>query len=725
MISGEKDVNQKTIDEIKLRHPQPGQELIQKAFDCACTAHRGQIRLSGNPYIYHAVEVARILNELEMDFVSISAGLLHDVIEDTLMTIEDLKKEFPEPIPLLVEGVTKISEITLQPARERYIENIRKMLLAMAQDVRVIIIKLSDRLHNMRTLQYLPQEKQMKIARDTLEIYAPLAHRLGIIRIRCELEDLAMKYLYPEEFRRISRVVEDKRDEREKFLGDAIHYLKVHLGESDIKPEITGRTKNIFSIYRKMRRQGITLGDVYDLIALRVIVDTEEQCWRVLGRIHAIWRPIPDRFKDYISNPKDNMYRSIHTTVVGPEGHRIEIQVRTWEMHRIAETGVAAHWKYKEGVKRKTDIEEKLQWLRQLTEWIKDVHDPGDFMTALREEVFADTIFCFTPDGDVIDLPADATPLDFAYRIHTEVGNRCIGAKVNNRMIALKQSLKNGDIVRILTTKNAHPTPDWLDIVRTPTAKAKIRRYLRSQQYSQKVEEGKDLLLREIKQRGFDLKIEEIAGKLRRHMTKLNVRDMEHLFAEIGFGTLSIHAILNHLQIEKGEETAKTKPTTHRKRPPGIILEGVGHDRDIAIRLARCCSPIAGEKIVAFVTVKSGITVHRKDCPNLQRIIEEVSNDSPRLIPARWSEGGMTIQHVGLRVTAWDRKGLLKDITGAISNMNLDILATSTKSHTRKKYAVLNLLLAIENRDQYNQLIANLKGVAGLISLQRVNRQHW
>lgn len=721
MDSGDKKEYQKVINRLKQGYPRKGQDLIQKAFEYAAEAHEGQLRLSGEPYISHCVAVAKILSELGMDYVSISAGLLHDVLEDTGKSLENLKKAFPEPIPLLVEGVTKISELSLSSARERYVENLRKMLLAMAKDIRVIVIKLSDRLHNMQTLMYLPEEKQLSIARDTLEVYAPLANRLGISRIKSELEDLAMMYLYPEAYREIQDFIVQKQTERDAFVRRACEFLRAYLEEYGLKAEVTGRAKHIYSIYRKMKRKDVNLDGIYDLIALRVITETEEECWAVLGRIHSIWHPIPGTFDDYISMPKDNLYRSLHTTVVGLDGQPIEIQIRTREMHEIAEFGVAAHWKYKEGVKAKSDTEESLRWLRQLTEWIREVRDPGDFMVALKEEVFADTIFCFTPKGDVIALPKGATPIDFAYKIHTDVGNQCKGAVVNNRMVSLRTELKNGDIVRIITGKDGHPSPDWLDIVRTPTARSKIRHYLRSQIYHTQVEKGKEQLLKSLKHNNLNFTLEQVTEALTKHLKKLGVRSVEQLFAEIGFGTISAQAVVNLLTPRAGKEPlsrARQKP--RRKRSPAIILDNIGDDANISVRLARCCVPIQGEEIVGFITLSRGIAIHRKDCHNLKRILTEMKPDDSRLIPARWADGSRTQQRVSLKVVAHDRVGLLKDITGVISASNINIIASSTKTYLTKKTAVFYFLLLVDTQEQFNRLIASLKTIPGIISSSRV-----
>ncbi len=724
MHTAQKQTYQPEIEAIKRRHSQRGQQLIQRAYDYSVAAHHGQLRLSGEPYVTHCIQVARILEDLEMDFVSITAGLLHDVLEDTATTMEQLTQAFPDPVPLLVEGVTKISELSLSSARERYVENLRKMLIAMVKDIRVIIIKLSDRLHNMRTLQYLPENKRLNIAKDTLDIYAPLANRLGITRIRCEIEDLAMKFLYTSDYNKIVRYVEKHQSERDEFIQNTISFLQSYLERYGTKPIITGRAKNIYSIYQKMKRQHIDLDDIYDLMALRVIVESEEQCWAVLGRIHSLWRPMPDRFKDYISMPKENMYRSIHTTVVGPGGQRIEIQIRTSDMHHIAEKGIAAHWKYKEGVKGKTDFEEKFRWLRQLTEWIRDVKDPGDFMKALKEEIFSDTIFCFTPKGDVLDLPRGATPLDFAYRIHTEVGNKCQGAKVNNKMVSIRDELHNGDIVNILTAKDAHPSPDWLEIVRTPTARSKIRRYLRSQIYHEKVKKGEEILVRELRQKNLEYNPDGLEEKLASRLHKLNVRDIEQLFAEIGFGTVSVSSVVNTLVPEpKSSIPTRARKPVKEQLTHGIVLKNMGTDRDFRVRLARCCSPLPGDKIIGFTTLNRGIAIHRKDCSNLKRILAEVQPDHSRIIPAEWKDGRHALQHISLRITAWDRKGLLKEITTIISEMNIDILATSTKSFKHKQRAVLNLQLSFETREQYNKLIANLKSISGLISIKRSSKQ--
>ncbi len=725
MSKGTKEEYRKELSILKQGHPARGQELIEEAFEFARTAHEGQFRLSGEPYISHCIHVAKILSELEMDYVSISAGIMHDVIEDTEVTLDQLKEKFPEPIPLLVEGVTKISEISFRSPRERYVENIRKMLLAMSKDIRVIIIKLSDRLHNMQTLGYLPQEKQKKIARDTLEIYAPLANRLGISRIRGELEDLAMERLYPREYKKIKDFIADKKVEREKYIEESCAFLQNYLNQYGLYPQITGRAKHIYSIYRKIERQNIDISEVFDLIALRVITDNEQACWSVLGRIHSLWPPIPDRFKDYISMPKENLYRSIHTTVVGPDGQPVEIQIRDKEMHRLAETGVAAHWKYKEGVKVESDIEETLRWLRQVTEWIREEENSGDFIAALKEEVFADTIFCFTPKGDVIDLPKGATPIDFAYKIHTDIGNSCKGALVNNKMVSLRTCLNNGDIIRILRGKDAHPSPDWLEIATTPSAKAKIRRYIRSQKYTTFIEMGKESLQKALRQCNVNIPLEEIEKNIPKHFKKLNVKSYEQLLAEIGFGALSPQTVAHLFKPEPPPlSPTSTRSVIKRKKGPGIILENVGDDRDINIRLARCCLPIQGDEIIGFITVNRGIAIHRKDCPSLQRTLEEIKPDKSRIIPARWIDGKHTQQRITLRIVGWDRVGLMKDIAEAITSIDINILASSSKSYPGKKQAVINMLITVDSKEQFSRLIKRLETIPGLISASRT-RRHW
>ncbi len=720
-----KEKYQQEIDEIKKRYPPQAQELIQKAYDYAFTAHQEQKRESGEPYISHCVAVAKIFHELELDYISIAAGLLHDVLEDTHITLEQLKREFAEPIPTLVEGVTKITGLRSSPPNVRYVENLRKMLLAMSRDIRVIIIKLCDRLHNMQTLNALPRDKQLRIARDTLEVYAPLANRLGIHKIKAQLEDLAMLYLYPDKAREIQNLLEQKQAEREEFVRRACEFLRTHLEKAGLKVEVTGRAKHIYSIYRKMQRQDVPLDGIYDLIAIRVITETEEECWTVLGKIHSIWYPIDRTFNDYISMPKDNLYRSIHTTVVGLDGQPIEIQIRTREMHQWAEYGVAAHWRYKEGLSAKPKIEDKLHWIRQLNEWVRELYDPSDFMSALKTEVFADTIFCFTPAGDVIALPKGSTPLDFAYQVHTQIGDRCCGAIVNKRMVPLRYELQNGDIVQILTSKDAHPKHDWLEIVRTPTARAKIRRYLRSQQYQEKVEVGKENLLKALRQHHINLSIEQVLQQLQGEYKKLNVRDAEHLLAEIGFGTLSVQAVLNLLPKPAKVDTLiipKTKPRKAGKSASGVVLCGVSSTTDINLRLARCCSPIAGEKIIGFITVGRGIAIHRSDCHYLQRVIAENKPDKSRLVEASWYTGNDQPQTVNLRLIAWDRVGLLNEITGIISGMKINISRTKSKSYPGKKQAVIYIAVTVKNQEELNNLLNQLSSVKGLISITRVNR---
>ncbi|MCX7766339.1 MAG: TGS domain-containing protein, partial [Candidatus Sumerlaeia bacterium] len=532
-------------------------------------------------------------------------------------------------------------------------------------------------------------------------------------------------YLYPEEAREIQRLLEQKQTEREDFVKRACDFLRTHLEQAGLKAEVTGRAKHIYSIYLKMKRQDVPLDGIYDLIAIRVITETEEECWTALGKIHSIWHPIAGTFNDYISMPKNNLYRSIHTTVVGLDGQPIEIQIRTREMHQVAEFGVAAHWRYKEGLSARPNIEDKLHWIRQLSEWVRELQDPSDFMSALKAEVFADTIFCFTPAGDVIALPKGSTPLDFAYQVHTQIGDKCSGAIVNKRMVPLRYELQNGDIVQIITSKDAHPHHDWLEIVRTSTARNKIRRYLRSQQYKEKIEVGKEILLKALRQQNINLSLEQVFQQLQGEYRKLNVRDAEHLLAEIGFGTLSTHAVLNLLPRPAKVETftiPKTKPARAGKCSPGIVLSGVSSTTDINLRLARCCSPIAGEKIIGFITVGRGIAIHRRDCHYLQRVITENKPDKSRLVEANWYIGNDAPQTVTLRLIAWDRLGLLNEITGVISGMRINISGTKSKSYPGKKQAVIYIAVMVKNQDELNKLLKELSGVKGLISLSRVQR---
>ncbi|MBX7243979.1 MAG: bifunctional (p)ppGpp synthetase/guanosine-3',5'-bis(diphosphate) 3'-pyrophosphohydrolase [Candidatus Sumerlaeaceae bacterium] len=703
------------------KYAESDKALMRHAYEFAREAHKNQKRASGDPYISHCVEVARILAERIIDANSVAAALLHDVIEDCHVDHETLAEEFNPTVADLVEGVTKISSLHFGSQKEQQAENLRKMILAMTKDIRVIIIKLADRLHNMRTLQHLATEKQVKIARDTMMVYAPLANRLGMTRVKSELEDASMSYLHPEEYRDIAQRIAMKKAERDTIVQKSIERLGRELQQQGIKAEITGRSKHLYSVYMKMTRQDIPFQEIHDLIGLRVLCDTVPACYEILGTVHKIWRPIHGRFKDYIALPKENMYQSLHTTVVGPRGERIEIQVRTYEMHKFAEEGIAAHWKYKEGIRGKDNLEEKLVWLRRLTEWLNDVRDPGEFMDALQKDVFSDTVFCFTPAGDVIELPAGSTPLDFAYTIHSKLGETCTGAKVNHRMIPLRTTLHNGDFVEIITSKSGHPSADWLDIVKTSRARTKIKHWLKTKNFQENVERGRELLAKGLRARGLQLDWAVAEATITPHLKAFKLTTFDELLGEVGFGGLLAQQVLQRAYPEappadKPQPKKGARVIRKQRKSQGVIVEGLPNT---VLRYAGCCAPVPGDKIVGFVTVGRGVAIHQQDCPSLNNIIQEI-DAAARLVKAEWDVQHSPMRRVTIRVECQDRQGLLADITGAINSMNVFIVESSTKS--KADTATLKFIVEIKSIEQLNNLFNNLRKIKGVVNLSRISR---
>jgi len=691
-------------------------ELVQRAYELAKIAHEGQTRASGEPYITHCVAVARILSELRLDPATIAAGLLHDVVEDTILDIEDIKAEFGEEIANLVDGVTKLKkldELEKKSSKEKesrayeQAESIRKMFLAMVDDVRVVLIKLADRLHNMRTLGSLPEEKRKKIAQETLEIYAPLANRLGIWKMKWELEDLAFRYLEPEKYYEIARKLEQRRLDRERFINQAIEILRTHLAKAGIEAEITGRPKHIYSIYQKMKRKNVDLDQIYDLYGIRIIVKEVKDCYAALGVVHSIWPPIPGEFDDYIATPKDNMYRSLHTAVVGPGGRPMEVQIRTEEMHRVAEYGIAAHWRYKEGTPRDVEFENKIAWLRQILEWRREVTDAKEFVDSLKSDFFQDRVFVFTPKGDIIDLPAGSTPIDFAYHIHTELGHRCRGAKVNGKFVPLDYKLKNGDIVEIIAAKKGGPSRDWLnpdlEYVKTSRARQKIRLWFRKQAREESIAQGKALLDKELKKLGIKLSYEEIAKEFK-------YESVEDFLAAIGYGDLNPQNIgAKLLQLESQEETLKVHPS--EEKSPGVTVLGVG---DLLTHLAKCCNPVPGDEIIGYVTKGRGISIHRADCPNILQLKER-----ERLIKVAWGANNQHRYPVTIAVRAFDREGLFRDIAEIVANEGVNI--ASAEITTRKKFnvAIMKATLEISSAEQLTRILEKISHLPNVIEAYR------
>ena len=723
---------EKLIEMVEEYSPQSDIELIIKAYNFAEIAHEGQFRRSGEKYFIHPVQVALILAELRMDSTTIIAGLLHDVIEDTEYDYEFIVKEFGKEIAELVDGVTKLTRLTFESKEERQAENLRKMFIAMAKDIRVILIKLADRLHNMRTLNYQTDEKRREKALETLEIYAPIAHRLGISRIKWELEDLCLRYIDPEGYYDLVQKVAQKREDREKFINKVIGMLKEKLEDFHIKNEIAGRPKHFYSIYKKMIHQNKLFDEIFDFLAVRIIVDTVKDCYGVLGVVHTMWKPLPGRFKDYVAMPKPNMYQSLHTTVIGPEGEPFEIQIRTWEMHRIAEYGIAAHWKYKENKTTTTRLEEdeKLAWLRQMLEWEKETKDPKEFMEALKIDLFTNEVFVFTPKGKVINLPAGSTPIDFAYKIHSDVGNKCVGAKIDGRIVPLDTKLKNGNIVEILTSSNSNgPSRDWLKIVKSSQAKTKIRQWFKKERREENIIRGRDLLEKELKRQGINPVIVLQTKPLTQIAKKLSLNTDEDLYAVLGYGGITfaqimpkIRAYIRQENLEVKEIPEKeiadiSKPITEHKKKKEKLNQGVrvkGID-NIMVRFARCCNPVPGDEIVGYITRGRGVSIHRSDCPNMLQNTEV----SERFIEVEWGNSESIAFQAEIQIQAADRKGLLSEITYILSEAKISVEALNARTN-KEKIAVLNLVLEINSTDELKSLMEKFKRVKGVIDVFRV-----
>ncbi len=689
--------------------PEKGLELIKRAYEYSAELHKDQTRLSGEPYINHPLETAYTLTELRMDEYCIAAGLLHDVLEDTLADYETVAKKFGDEIAQLVDGVTKIGKIQFMSKTERRAENYRKMLMAMAKDIRVIIIKLADRLHNIKTLDFQPVEKRESIARETLEIYTPIANRLGMARLKAELEDLSFKYIKPEVYEYIKKGIEKRVAQNGDYVERVKEVIKKLLADHNIECEVSGRPKHIYSINQKMERQKVGLDQIYDLIAFRVIVKTVNDCYQVLGIIHSTWKPVPGRFKDYIGSPKPNMYQSLHTTVIGPDGERIEIQIRTEEMHRIAEFGIAAHWKYKEGRVRALKDEERFAWLRQILEYQKESKDARDFIESVKTDIFSDEVYVFTPKGDVIVLPRGSTIIDFAYAIHTEVGNKCIGAKVNGKIVSIKYELQTGDIAEILTSSQQKPSADWLKFVKTSKAKTKIKQFVKQSQLEKSIELGKDFLDKALKKHELSLNKlskQEMANILK----KYNVKEENDLFSLIGFGKVSAFHIINDLIPEEKRKEIKTVETPKEIQKEGIIIKELD---GVLIKFAKCCNPIPGDPIVGFITRGKGITIHYPDCPNI------LNAEPYRVIQASWDTNKKILRPIKMRVECIDEPGLLTNISSAISKENVNISEAKISTLPEKR-AVCDFKILVSDLTTLNKVISSVEKVKGVYLVQRI-----
>ena len=711
-------------------------KFIEKAIYFATYAHKEQIRKSGEAYIVHPIQVAGILAELKLDPDTIATGFLHDVVEDTGFSIDDIEYEFGKDVAFLVEGVTKLGKIKYKSHAEQQAENHRKMLLAMANDLRVIMVKLADRLHNLRTLKFHKPEKQRMIAEETLEIYAPLAHRLGMNKIKWELEDTSLRYLNPQQYYRIVHLMNSKRDEREEYINTTIENIKEATKDLDIEAVIYGRPKHIYSIYRKMKDQKKQFSEIYDLLAIRVLVDSIKDCYAVLGAIHTKWKPMPGRFKDYIAIPKANMYQSIHTTVIGPGGRPVEIQIRTFEMHQVAEYGVAAHWAYKEGNKEKVTndpLQKQLDWFKDLIELQNETKDAKDFMNSVKEDIFGDKVYVFTPKGDVSELPLGSGPLDFAYNIHTEVGNKTVGAKVNNKIVPLNYQLKTGDIVEVLTSANSFgPSRDWINLVFTTRAKNKIKRFFKLQDRDENIIKGRELLEKQITELGFNFKDFMTKQGMKDIAARFNFGTEEDLFAAIGFGEISYQTVANkmtekarrEIEDQKVVETAfdKTTPQGQKKESQkmkirhegGVIIEGVDN---LLIRLSRCCNPVPGDAIVGYITKGRGISVHRKDCPNVQ-LPESEQN---RLIEVDWEDAANTGQQYDteLVVEGYNRNGLLNEVLNVINSTTKSLNSVNGKVDANKM-ATISVNIGIMNTHQLDFIVDKIKQIPDVYSVRRV-----
>ncbi len=705
--------------------------LIQKAYEFAKKAHQGQQRLSGDEYLTHLVGVADILAELHMDSVTIAAGLLHDILEDTKVTFDELKAEFGEEIANLVEGVTKISKRKFQDATVIHAESTRKMLVAMAKDVRVILIKLADRTHNMRTLEFLPPERREKMAKETLDIYAPLAHRLGMARIKSELEDLCFRYLQPEAYYDLVKKIALKKAEREKMLEAVIQIIEAKLKESGITAQVQGRSKHFTSIYHKMVQQQKTFDEIFDLMAIRVLTNSVKECYEVLGMVHTVWKPLPGRFKDYVAMPKNNLYQSLHTTVMGPEGQPVEIQIRTYEMHRTAEEGIAAHWIYKEG--RAVEKEDqKFAWMRQLLDLQQDIKDTTEFAEAMKVDLFEDEVFVFTPKGEVKELPKGATALDFAYIVHTDVGTHTMGVKVNGQMVPLRYVLKNGDIVEVLTQSSRAPSRDWLKIVVTSRAKNKIRHWFRTHLSADEIDKGKHMLEREAPRMGMDANAVLKSGVLEGLLEHFGCHNVNELLANIGHGEISAKQILNKLAPKAPPEEHGTKVEKHPEEKGGehkpaksatpvastssnIKGISIGGQKDFLIRFARCCTPVPGDPIVGYVTRGRGVSIHRTDCPNTLQLPEGES----RMTPVSWDGQAGQVYEVAVEVKAKDRGKLLADMLLAISEEGVVINEANAKA-LDGGWAQGYFVIGISQSDQLDKVLKKLQRVQGVQSAKRI-----
>ena len=717
------------LEAVKTYQPNADAALIQRAYELADAAHKGQKRVSGEDYIIHPLAVAKILTDLQIDDITISAAILHDVVEDTTHTLEEMRELFGDEVAMLIDGVTKLGKIQYKSKEEQQLESYRKMFLAMAKDIRVIMIKLADRLHNMRTLKYMREDKQKRIARETIEIYAPLANRLGISNVKWELEDLCLRYLDPKAYYALVESVKQKRQERQAFIDEAHEQIVEKLEEAHMTAEIQGRAKHFYSIYKKMKRDQKDISEIYDLSALRVLVDSVKDCYGVLGIIHAMWKPLPGRFKDYIAMPKSNGYQSLHTTVIC-RGYPLEIQIRTFAMHKVSEYGVAAHWKYKEAGKSvgaTHEYDQKMSWRRQMVSLQHELDDPREYFEALKVDVFSDEVFVFTPKGDVVDLPKGSIPIDFAYRIHTEVGHHCVGAKVNGKIVPLEYKLKNGDIVSIITNKsNNGPSRDWLNIVASSETRTKIRAWFKKQRKEENIARGMDLMEKETKHLGYVPKDVLKPERLEVLAKKLNIPQVNDLLASIGYGGITVNGILSKLIDMHKQDLQKSTPpdisqmlselkqplkNRKKKASHGILVEGEG---GFLVRLARCCNPIPGDPITGYITRGRGVSVHRSDCPNLLNDM-----DFSRVIEVNWDIGLDKVYTVQIEIVCNDKTGMLAELFALPAEMKVNITSLTAKANKSNKTSLVNMGLDVRNSQQVAQIMTKIRRMKDVYSVSR------
>jgi guanosine-3',5'-bis(diphosphate) 3'-pyrophosphohydrolase len=706
--------------------PDANIDMIKKAYEFAEKAHASQMRSSGDPYITHPTEVAQILADMRLDLSSICAAFLHDTVEDTSVTLQDVEREFNSDVALLVDGVTKLNKMSFRTNEEKQAENFRKMIIAMSKDIRVILVKLADRTSNMRSLQYLPPHKQKTIAQETLDIYAPIANRLGMSRVKVELEDLCLRFLHPDVYYKLAELVSKSKNDREKYIEDFSNLINEKLDEYDVKAQVAGRAKHFYSIYKKMERRQVDYNELHDLLAFRIVVDNITECYKALGVIHAAFKPIPGRFKDYIAMPKANNYQSLHTTVIGPSGERTEIQIRTNEMHLVAERGIAAHWKYKEG-RFDSKSKDNVQWVTRLLEWQKDLSDPNEFMETIKDDLFSEDVFVFTPKGEVKELPHGATPLDFAYAVHTDVGNRCVGAKINGRIVSLKHRLKSGDAIEVITSPTQTPSKDWLKIVKSSRAKAKIRAFIKQRDRDGARLQGEELFDKALKGLELSLPKLEKGGQITLMLKDFSIRTMEELYIGIGYGRFDLEAVVTKLIPREELEAKKLKMKAEEQESflkkaiksaskkgearNAIIVEGID---DVLIRFARCCNPVPGESIVGFITRGRGVTVHQSSCPRA------LDTDTERRIEVSWNKGlnAPMKRAVRIRVLAQDESGLLAVMSQTITGCSVNISSANIRV-TRDKKAIAIFEVEVGNMEQLAKVISALEAKKGVIAVER------